>query len=301
MSYIPASPGGSAAAIITLATALHAARTQLTSVAGELAALEARLLAAHALGAEQKTLIARADAPLKESEINALSALVRRRLAREPMAQILGEKHFWNDTFIVTRDVLTPRPDSETILSAVLARQPSTAQPLRILDLGTGSGCLLLSLLREFPKAQGLGLDCSPSALAIATKNAERLGLGDRAVFRLSHWCAELNAGEKFDVIVSNPPYIPHGDIPLLDAEVREFEPHLALDGGKDGLDEYRVLLSQLKLYLARNGIIAVEIGIDQARAVSEIATSERYTIIDIVADLSGRQRVVLLSFTEQR
>lgn len=278
----------------SLATALHQARTALAPVSGELAALEVRLLAQAAWGVTQEVLVKDADAPIDDIKVAALQALVSRRMQHEPMAQILGVKHFWKSEFIVSHDVLTPRADSETIIEMVLRHRPDTAPPYRILDLGTGSGCLLLSLLNEYPNATGWGVDVSPAALHIAKQNAGKLGLNDRAWFRLSDWCRSLNDSDTFDIVVSNPPYIPRSEIATLDADVREHEPHLALDGGNDGLDCYRALLSQLKPHLASNALVACETGFGQARMVEAIATSEQYTVIDIAKDLAGTERVVV-------
>lgn len=281
--------------MVSVAAQLSIARDELTSVAGALAALEARLLAQHAWDMSQEGLVKDAAQEISEENILALASLVKRRAAHEPIAQILGSKHFWKDRFTVSRDVLTPRADSETVIETVLALRPDTTQPYRILDLGTGSGCLLLSLLREYRNGYGLGLDQSPAALAIAAKNAEDLGLKGRAALRLSDWCKGLDKREIFDIVVANPPYIPRADIATLDADVRSYEPHLALDGGHDGLDAYRAILSQLRVHLASDTVIVCEIGVGQARLVETIAREEQLNVTLVAEDLAGTERVVAM------
>jgi release factor glutamine methyltransferase len=208
---------------------------QIAPVAGEMAGLEARLLVAHVLGFTPEDMVARAHQPLVQTQTAQIASLIARRLEREPLAQILGRKPFWRDEFLVSPAVLTPRPDSETILEYLGAERPDRAAPLRILDLGTGSGCLLLSALREYPQATGLGVDKSDKALEVARKNANQLGLSPRAHWQLGDWAQGLSG--PFDVVLTNPPYIPTNEIAQLEPEVRCFEPRSALDGGADGLD----------------------------------------------------------------
>lgn len=266
---------------------LQHTRTVLAPVAGDAAALEARMLAARAWGMNAEGLVQHAH-DVRDSA--ALEALVARRLMHEPVSHILGEKEFWKDTFEVTADVLTPRADSETMIEALLRQQ---AAPARILDLGTGSGCLLLSVLREYPNATGVAVDQSAAALAVAQRNAARLGLSERCAFVQSDWCANVQG--QFDVILSNPPYIPRADIETLSADVRLFEPRAALDGGVDGLDCYRSILLQVLPHATAGALLLFEVGAGQADDVAMLGQAHGFTLIDISPDLAGISRVVVL------
>jgi len=219
-------------------------------------------------------------------------AAVARRAAREPMSHILGVREFWSLEFAVTPAVLDPRPDSETVVEAVLEALPDRARPYRILDLGTGTGCLLLALLSELPNATGVGTDASPQALGVALGNAHRLGLSARAQFAERDWTEGVEG--RYDVIVSNPPYIPTAEIDRLEPEVVRFEPRAALDGGADGLKAYRAIIPALGRHLADGGIAALEIGADQGVKVSEIARSAGFETA-IRRDLAGRERCLIL------
>ncbi|MEJ0009412.1 MAG: peptide chain release factor N(5)-glutamine methyltransferase [Alphaproteobacteria bacterium] len=269
-------------------TLLRHATQALAPVAGELAALEARLLAQRAWGVTHEVLIRNATAAHYDAA--ALDALVARRLKHEPVAQILGKKEFWKDAFAVSRDVLTPRADSETLIALALKYKPDAK---RILDLGTGSGCLLLSLLRECPQAVGVGIDRSEAALAVAARNAAALGLAGRAKLRRGDWCAGLASCETFDLIVSNPPYIPAGEIAALSPDVRLHEPSQALDGGKDGLDCTRSILSQVTPHLAENAILVMETGSGQMEKVAQLAHGRAFTVKEIAKDLAGIERAI--------
>ncbi len=279
----------------SIAAQLKLAREELAPISGELAALEARLLAQAAWGITQEALVSDADQRISEDKTIVFDALIKRRLQREPIAQIVGHKHFWKDSFIVSRDVLTPRADSETVIETVLMLRPDISAPVRILDLGTGSGCLLLSLLREYPHARGMGVDISDAALAMAAANAEGLSLTSRVGFLRSDWCIKLDKTSVFDVIITNPPYIPREQIDTLDMDVRAHEPHLALNGGNDGLDCYRAILAQLGPHLAKKAVIVCEIGFGQARMVENIAQASGYAIVDVAKDLSDIERVVAI------
>ena len=221
-----------------------------------------------------------------------LDALVRRRLAREPVAYLLGEKEFWSLRFEVGPAVLIPRPETETVIEAVLAQLPDRQRTLRLLDLGVGSGCLLLALLSELPQATGLGVDDSAPALAIAQRNAERLGLAARADFRHGRWGEGL-AGP-FDVIVSNPPYVAEGDWDGLQPEIRSFEPKAALVAGPDGLAAYRALAPDCARLLAQGGLCALEIGFGQGDAVVEILRYHGLHVTKRLSDLAGIERCLL-------
>lgn len=274
----------------TVGRVLADARKALTEAGVESAALDARLLVAAALGATVEHVIAWPERSLDETAAARLGALLERRVAREPMAQILGRREFWSRDFAVTADVLTPRPDSETLIAAVL-EQLDRARPARILDLGVGSGCLLLTLLSELPHATGVGVDRSAAALAVAARNAETLGVAARTTLVRGDWTAGLDG--QFDVVVSNPPYIPRGDLATLPPEVRH-EPRMALDGGEDGLHCYRALAAGLPGVLTPTGFAVIEIGAGQAENVTGILRHAGLEPWQQRPDLSGAIRCLL-------
>lgn len=251
---------------------------------------EARLLLAHALGRDAATLIGAAREPAMPTGFDALLA---RRAAREPLSQILGEREFWSLALRVTPDVLTPRPETETLIEAALAALPDRAAVSRVLDLGTGSGCLLAAALSEFPRAFGIGTDRSAAALHVARGNLDALGLAGRAALLRADWHAPL--AETFDLVLSNPPYIESGAITALDPEVAAHEPRLALDGGADGLDAYRAILDGLASKLAPNGIVVLELGAGQADAVAAIAQRNGLVVQGIRPDLAAIPRALVL------
>ena len=253
---------------------------------------EAWLLLAAATGRGRAALMAGAPATLDPAQQVRLDDLVRRRAMREPLAYILGEKEVWSLPFAVGPAVLIPRPESETVVEAVLARIPDRARPLRLLDLGTGSGCLLLALLSELPRATGLGVDGSGAALAIARGNAEQLGLAARADFRQGDWGACLR--ERFDVIVSNPPYVAETDWDGLQPEIRQFEPRAALVGGADGLAAYRALAPDCARLLAEGGLCALEIGLNQGVAVAALLAAQNLSVVEQRRDLAGIERCLI-------
>lgn len=263
------------------------------------AALEARLLVCAALGLTPEDLFRDPARRLEQDEAGRLEALLQRRLAGTPMAHLTGVQEFWSLPFRVSGDTLVPRADSETLIEAVLARSSAPAQVRRILDLGTGTGCLLLSLLTECQSAWGLGVDLDPAAAALAARNARELGLADRAVFVAGNWMDALtSATDKqtcgFDVVISNPPYICHGDIAGLAPEVRDHEPGLALDGGADGLDAIRHLLDALPSVLAPGGLGVIEFGHDQGGDVARLLEAHGgYDDTVFHADLAGHVRCV--------
>ena len=271
-----------------IAAQLADARAKLAAVAGANAALEARLLAAHAwrMSAEELVLYGN-DA----RDTQAFAALVERRMKAEPVAQILGEKHFWRDVFKVSADVLTPRADTETMIECLLRHRPNHEAKLRLLDTGTGSGCLMLSALREYPNASAVAIDQSAAALAIAAQNAAALQLDARCELLQSNWCSNISG--TFDVVLSNPPYIPTADITALDVDVRNYEPHTALDGGADGLDCYRTLVQQLPAYLNAGALVLFEVGQGQAADVAALGAAAGWNLIEIANDLAGIARVV--------
>jgi release factor glutamine methyltransferase len=272
----------------------------VASVAARLAAagidsgrLDARLLVGDATGLTLEAMIARPEATIDDPGVVArVERLTKRRLGREPMSQILGSREFWGLAFKVTPDVLTPRPDSETLVETVLSVVPDRSARLRLLDLGVGSGCLLLSLLHSLPNAGGLGVDRSERALAVARANAAALGLADRAEMRAGDWGADLP--DQYDIVVSNPPYIPSDDIEGLAPEVSEHEPWLALDGGRDGLDAYRTLAGELPFLVREGGWAALEVGQGQAPVVARLMRAAGFRIERVVPDLAGIERVIL-------
>jgi release factor glutamine methyltransferase len=225
-----------------------------------------------------------------------LRELTARRVLREPMAYILGEREFWGLPFKVSPAVLVPRPDSETLIEAALALLPERQRPWRILDLGLGSGCLLLTLLHEYPNASGVGLEVSEEALAVAQANADALGVAARARliagdWRQTDWQGRL--GGPFDLLVSNPPYIEAGAIEWLMPEVARFEPKLALDGGPDGLVAYRTIATAAPALVVPGGRLLVEAGEGQAAEISRIFASAGLAIEVPWKDLAGIDRVV--------
>lgn len=271
---------------MSAALALRAAVARLAAAGVPDAPRDARILLAEALriGADRLTLHL-AD-PLDDEASARLARMVARRVAREPVSHILGRRMFWGREFRVTPDVLDPRPETETLIAAALA-SPFT----RVLDLGTGSGAILLSLLAEHPGATGLGVDLSPAALAVASGNARALGLDGRAEFALSDWFAGVTG--IFDLIVANPPYIAEAEMDDLAPEVRDHEPRMALTPGGDGLDAYRAIAAGLGPHLAPGGRVLVEIGPTQGSAVSALLAAAGLESPRILPDLDGRDRVV--------
>ncbi|MCH7937954.1 MAG: peptide chain release factor N(5)-glutamine methyltransferase, partial [Proteobacteria bacterium] len=231
-------------------------------------------------------------------EWSRLQSLLARRANREPLAVIIGKREFWSLDFAVTADTLVPRPESETLIEAALAvtggQEGDREADLNIIDLGTGSGCLLLALLSERPNARGLGVDLSAAALKVAAGNAAALGLEGRAEFRQSDWGRGLDGTEgRFDLILANPPYVADDEFAALEPEVARFEPRLALSGGPDGLTSYRSLAPQIGPLLTPGGGAFIETGATQAGAVSALFEENGLTVTSIHADLRGRPRVV--------
>lgn len=277
--------------MLTVAQVLHQAAGQLMAAGIETSRLDARLLLGEVLGLEPQAVFSRPQLEPSAAELERFGALLTRRLAREPMSHLLGRRGFWTLEFKVTADTLDPRPDTETLIEAVLGSLTERGRPRRILDLGTGTGCILLTLLTELGFATGLGVDKSPAALEVARDNAQSLGLAGRAAFQLGDWGAGLE--ERFDIIVSNPPYIPDGDIDGLEPEVAVFEPRLALAGGPDGLDCYRVLAPQMAGLLAPGGVVALEVGMGQAGDVAAILAAAGLPRTAARRDLGGVERCV--------
>lgn len=261
----------------------------------EEAALDAQLLISHVLNLTSIDFALDKKRQISEQEHTEIMLLVKQRVSRIPMSQIFGEKEFWSLSFKVTGDTLTPRPDSETLIETALSNVPDRTNDLRVLDLGTGTGCLLLTLLSEFPNARGLGIDISNAALDVAQWNAKNLNLKSRAEFRISNWMEALKPSEKFDIIVSNPPYIGLLEKNDLAPEVKDHEPDIALFAGPDGLNDYKLLSKQVGVNLADNGMVLLEIGYKQAEDVKEIFTSAGFNNISLYKDLGGRDRCLLI------
>ena len=232
--------------------------------------LDAELLAATALGIRRLDIYLQFDRPLEELQLAAIRELVRRRGDGEPVAHITGEREFHGRTFAVTPDVLIPRPETETLVALTLQRATRHGDGVRIADAGTGSGCVAITLAAELPMATVTATDVSSAALAVAAINVARYSLGEKVELVQGSWCDPLDGG-RFDIAVSNPPYIPTGDLAGLERDVRDHEPRLALDGGADGLDAYRALLPSMAACLAVGGWAAVEIDIGAAEAVEQL------------------------------
>lgn len=276
----------------TRRSALAAAARALVPVEGEASRRVARRLLGHVLGLPPERLLTDDDGLLDPDAGRALDAALARRLAGEPISRITGRRAFWSLDLALGPDTLDPRPDTETVVAAALAAAPP--RPLRILDLGTGSGCILLALLGERPDAFGIGIDRSEGAVGVARANAHALGLAGRAAFLVGDWATAI-AG-RYDLIVSNPPYIPTREIAGLPTEVSAHDPHAALDGGEDGLDAYRRLMPAIARLLAEDGVGAVEIGWGQAAAVSALAREAGLAPRAAARDLAGIERCVTMA-----
>ena len=280
-----------AASAFTLLTAWKAAQATLKAARIDSPSIDARLLLEAAADASRMDILTDPYRVVTPDQQTALDAYVERRVRREPVSRILGRKGFWKIMLNVTPDVLSPRPDTETLLDiATLAFTPQ--QAFSVIDLGTGSGAILLALLTERPAAHGVGSDISSEALAVARENAANLDLEGRATFLRTEWATGFG-NQSFDLVVSNPPYIPSDDIPGLDPEVRDHDPILALDGGPDGLVAYRELAPEIARILKPGGVFAVEIGWDQGQVVKALFEAEGFADVKIIKDLGDRDRVI--------
>ncbi len=255
---------------------------------------ESRQLLAKVCGVEPSDILSHPETPITTEQLRHLQDLVNRRLNHEPLSHIIGERGFWTLTFKVNAHVLDPRPDSETLIEAILRHRPSLDVARRVLDFGTGSGCLLLSLLHEWPHATGVGVDLSAAALEVAQENARQLGLDERVEFVQSNWGAGLDGAALFDVIVSNPPYIAESEINSLQPEVRLHEPPMALFAGPDGLAAYRALLPDVVRLLKPSGLLALEVGIHQAAPVCALVQQAGLQVADVHNDLGGIPRCII-------
>jgi release factor glutamine methyltransferase len=254
--------------------------------------LDAEVLLSHILGRERIYLYVHFDEPLEPAELARYREAIKQRVQRVPVAYIIGEKEFMGLTFRVTADTLVPRPDTEILVQAAIERLRARGDAPRFADIGTGTGAICLSVLHFLPKAQADTVDISPAARAVAEENAAALGASDRVTFHTGDLLAPL-AGQCYDAILSNPPYIPDGDIAALAPEVRLKEPHTALAGGKDGLDFYRRLMADAPALLKDGGFLAVEVGIHQAAPVAALAVPS-FSRTEILKDYAGIERVVI-------
>jgi len=256
--------------------------------------LDADLLVAHALGVKRLTLFLDPERPLIEAELTAIRALVERRRAHEPIAYILGEREFYGRSFVVTRDVLIPRPDTETLVDAALAFLRANTVPGPVVDLCTGSGAVALTLAAECVDRTLVATDVSQAALSIAQTNRNKLGLAERVSLRLGDLFAALESEPRFACITINPPYIGAHELATLDADVRDFEPALALDAGADALSFYRRIAEHAGRYLLPGGALMVEVGFGQAEAVRALFAGAGFGELRTVRDLGSVERVVV-------
>ena len=275
-----------------LCDVLQISYDRLSRAGIESARLDARLLIAHALGIDASSLVLARPIEISDADVSAIDALVARREKKEPVSRIVGEREFWSLPFRITAATLDPRPDTETLVQTALeVVKEYDVSPLHIIDVGVGSGCILLSLLSEWPNAFGLGIDVSVEALEVARHNACALGLSNRTSFITADWLSGIEG--QFDLIVSNPPYISVDEAEALPREVKEFDPDLALYGGVDGLDAYRTLAPESLSRLRRGGMLLLEIGHAQRSAVADILSQNGYRDISVHKDLAGRSRCV--------
>ena len=276
---------------VTLSRALASATALLAGAGLESPRREALALAGALLGLARERMVAEPDQVLDGDALRRFEDGVRRRAAREPFARIVGRREFWSLDFTLAPDTLVPRPETETLVEVVLDTVADRGAAMTLLDLGTGSGCILLALLSELPNARGIGIDRSEGAVSAARANAVRLGLEARATFRTGDW-GRGSVGP-FDVIVSNPPYIAEAARGALEREVRDFDPPLALFAGADGFDAFRVIVPQLSGLLAWGGLAAFECGAGQAEKLAEMLVFSGLDDISARADLAGHARVV--------
>lgn len=280
--------------MMTLQEGLEWGRTQLKKAEIEDGAREARLLLGLILDLRLEYMIGHPEHKMDAQAFETYEKAVKRRVLHEPVSKILGKREFWSLSFDVTRDTLDPRADSETIVEAVLDCIADRDAPLQILDLGTGTGCLLLALLHELPNSYGIGIDKSIKAASVAKINASKLGLGARAGFAACDWAQAIWGA--FDFVISNPPYLSEADMKILAPNVSLYDPHSALKGGQDGLECYRIIASQLSRLLKDTGRGAFEIGAAQEDQVVQIMQASGFKVSEKRADLSGRARCIVVA-----
>ena len=303
---------------MSIKTVYQEARRWLQEAKVDSPELDARLIVRHVLGVTDADLIEGTGA-VSAAQMQAINTILQRRRYHVPLSRIFGTREFWSLPFIVTPDVLDPRPDTETLVEAAL--KSFTTPPATILDLGTGTGCILIALLHEWPEARGTGVDISGAALDVAAENARINGVADRVEFVQADWNSpdflmsvpspliplpgererrakpdRERGGASFDLIVSNPPYIPSGDIPNLATEVKNHDPILALDGGKDGLQAYLVIIRETKKLLSPAGVCLLETGIGQVPDVTRLAAESGLSVSESIRDLAGIERVLKIT-----
>ncbi len=263
------------------------------------ASLDARLLIQHGLGMSDQDMILQFDRQLSEEDQSDLEALISRRLSREPIAHIIGEREFWGLPFKVTQDTLVPRPDSETLIESVLNRISDKQGTLTLVDIGTGSGCLLLALLHELPNATGVGIDISAGALSVAHENASRLGLEDRCQFVCGDYASALDG--RMDILISNPPYLAAGEFDGLAKDVAEYDPYNALVCGESGLESYRSIFASIQAWENKPELLALEIGYRQAVDLIGLSGGCGFPKPHVAKDLGGRDRVLVYDLDGQK
>ncbi|NWJ23421.1 peptide chain release factor N(5)-glutamine methyltransferase [Rhizobium sp. RM] len=284
----------SRASACTVENAVAAAKRRLEDAGVNDALLDARMLIGEAIGFSLTDFVLKAGRLVGADEAERIAAMIERRASGEPVHRILGHREFYGLDFLLSRETLEPRPDTEILVDTLLEhlrRMTSRKGNARLIDLGTGTGAICLTLLKECPAASGIGSDISADALATASKNAVRLGVADRFEAVRSDWFENISGG--FDIIVSNPPYIRSDVVTKLDREVRYHDPLAALDGGQDGLAPYRLIAADAGRFLVENGVVGVEIGFDQRLDVSAIFTSHGFTLLEAVKDYGGNDRVL--------
>jgi release factor glutamine methyltransferase len=285
---------------ITLQELRAAAVKRLRAAGIDAPEADVRILLKLALGLDDAGLVSAGRAPISAQEQACFDRLIARRMSGEPIARIAGEKEFWSRSFKLGAATLVPRPETETLVEVALSIFPGRNVELRVLDLGTGSGILLATILLERPRAIGVGVDRSEAALRIARENLKGLGLGDRAQFICGDWSAAL--ATRFDLIVANPPYIASGEIATLSREVRDHDPRLALDGGADGLDAYRAIIAELPQLLSARGAAILELGIGQEEAVTLLARAKGLRVEDSAQrDLGNVARALIVYPPKQK
>lgn len=273
----------------TVADTLTRAKMMLAAAGIDSPERDAHVLLAHVMDIDQTSLSARMNDTLPQSVLYGMDHVIAVRSLHQPISHITGKRNFWNHEFFVNSDVLDPRPDTEALVEAALEKPFD-----RVLDLGTGSGAIILSLLAERPQAMGVATDISAKALDVARRNAGRIGVADRVEFCEANWFEGVSG--QFDLIVSNPPYIAESEMADLAPDVRDWEPHLALTPGKDGLEAYRHIADGLQDALSPNGRAYFEIGYRQAADVKGIFTKAGFTQLQVLKDLSGHDRVIALN-----
>ena len=255
--------------------------------------LDAEILLCTVLGCERINLYVDFERPLTDEELATFRGYVLRRGAQEPLAYILGEKAFMRNSFKVTKDTLVPRPETELLVENIIHLAEAVGGAVKILDIGTGSGAIIVSLLDYLPQAKGVGVDISVGALTVARENAQKIGVLERCGFIRSDVFSKVPLDKKFDIIVSNPPYIPAADIATLAQDVQQ-EPRGALDGGEDGLDFYRQITAKAQEHLVEDGLLAFEIGYDQGEAVAALCRQAGFTTTIVLKDYADLDRMVL-------